>query len=185
MTRTARALAIVTDYGVEQDELLVPVRHLRENGIQTDIAAVSRDGIRTLIGDKDPGETVQPTHTLAEANADDYDLLVVPGGTINADTLRLEKEAVNLVRAFAGSGRPIAAICHGPWLLAEAGVADGKTLTSYPSLRTDLGNAGATWTDRPLVEDDSGGWRLVTSRNPDDLDAFLRGIDAALETAQH
>ncbi|MER5352416.1 type 1 glutamine amidotransferase domain-containing protein [Kitasatospora sp. NPDC002551] len=183
MTRDSKALAIVTNYGVEQDELLVPLRHLRDDGVQVDIAAVEQDDIRTLVGDKDPGETVRPTHTLGEVDAADYDLLLIPGGTINADTLRLQDEAVELVRAFSGTGRPIAAICHGTWLLAEAGVADGKRLTSYPSLRTDLTNAGAAWTDEPLVEDDSGGWPLVTSRNPGDLEAFIRGIDAALRRA--
>ncbi len=183
MTRDSKALAIVTNYGVEQDELLVPVRHLRDDGVQVDIAAVEPGDIRTLVRDKEPGETVRPTHTLGEVDAADYDLLLIPGGTINADTLRLKDEAVTLVRAFSTAGRTIAAICHGPWLLVEAGVADGKRLTSFPSLRTDLTNAGAEWTDQPLVEDDTGGWHLVTSRNPDDLEAFTRGIDAALRRA--
>ncbi|GAA1392630.1 type 1 glutamine amidotransferase domain-containing protein [Kitasatospora putterlickiae] len=180
MTRDSKALAIVTNYGVEQDELLVPLRHLRDDGVQVDIAAVEEGDIRTLVRDKEPGETVRPTHTLGQVDAADYDLLLIPGGTINADTLRLHDEAVHLVRAFSATGRAIAAICHGPWLLAEAGVAAGKRLTSFPSLRTDLTNAGAEWSDEPLVDDDTGGWRLVTSRNPDDLDAFIRGIDAAL-----
>ncbi|MER7705733.1 type 1 glutamine amidotransferase domain-containing protein [Kitasatospora sp. NPDC097605] len=180
MTRESKALVIVTNYGVEQDELLVPLRHLRDDGVRVDIAAVSEDDIQTLVGDKDPGETVRPTHTLGQVDAADYDLLLIPGGTVNADTLRLQEEAVGLVRAFAGTGRAVAAICHGPWLLAEAGVADGKRLTSYASLRTDLTNAGAEWTDEPLVEDDTGGWPLVTSRNPGDLGPFTQGIDAAL-----
>ncbi|MFF9644941.1 type 1 glutamine amidotransferase domain-containing protein [Kitasatospora aureofaciens] len=180
MTHTTKVLAIVTNYGVEQDELLVPVRHLRENGTQVDIAAPDRDDIRTLVHDKDPGEIVRPTHTLDEIEPSGYDLLLIPGGTINADTLRLRQEAVALVLAFTTSGRPVAAICHGPWMLAEAGVAYGKRLTSYPSLRTDLANAGATWADESLVTDDANGWRLITSRNPGDLDDFLRGIDSAL-----
>ncbi|MFB6892121.1 type 1 glutamine amidotransferase domain-containing protein [Kitasatospora sp. NPDC056327] len=180
MTHDSKALAIVTNYGVEQDELLVPLRHLRERGVHVDIAAAEDDDIRTLVRDEEPGETVRPTHTLGEVDADGYDLLLIPGGTLNADALRLKPEAVELVRAFSRAGRPIAAICHGPWLLAEAGVADGKRLTSFPSLRTDLTNAGAEWTDEPLVEDDTGGWHLVTSRDPDDLRDFTRGIDAAL-----
>ncbi|MGW2374275.1 MULTISPECIES: DJ-1/PfpI/YhbO family deglycase/protease [Kitasatospora] len=180
MTHPTKVLAIVTNYGVEQDELLVPVRHLRENGVQADIAAPHRDDIRTLVHDKEPGETVRPTHTLDEIEPSGYDLLLIPGGTVNADRLRLRQEAVALVLAFTTSGRPVAAICHGPWLLAEAGVAYGKRLTSYPSLRTDLANAGATWADEPLVTDDANDWRLVTSRNPGDLDHFLRGIDSAL-----
>lgn len=180
MNQHGKVLAIVTNYGVEQDELLVPVRHLRENGVQVDIAAPGRDDIRTLVGDREPGETVRPTLTLDEVDASGYDLLLIPGGTINADTLRLEQPAVDTVLAFTTAGRPIAAICHGPWLLAEAGVAYGKRLTSYPSLRTDLANAGAIWADEPLVTDDANDWRLVTSRNPGDLDHFLRGIDTAL-----
>lgn len=180
MARDSRVLVIVTNSGVEQDELLVPVRHLRDHGAAVDVAAVSRDDVRTRVRDEEPGETVRPTHTLGEVDPADYDLLVIPGGTVNADSLRLHREAVDLVLAFTTTGRPVAAICHGPWLLAEAGVAHGKQLTSFPSLRTDLGNAGATWTDEPLVEDDGGGWRLVTSRNPDDLEHFLRGIDTAL-----
>ncbi|MFJ2808642.1 DJ-1/PfpI family protein [Kitasatospora sp. NPDC087271] len=120
-----------------------------------------------------------------------YDLLLVPGATITADTLRLRQAAVHTVLAFtvAGrpvaftvAGRPVAAICHGPWLPAEAGVAYGERLTSSPSVRTDLANAGATGTDEPLVTDDADGWRLVTSRNPDDLEHLLRGVDAALRT---
>ncbi|MFF0413315.1 type 1 glutamine amidotransferase domain-containing protein [Kitasatospora sp. NPDC004745] len=180
MTHHAKALAIVMNEGVEQDELLVPVRHLREQGVQVDIAAPERDPIRTLVRDKEPGETVDPTHTLDEVDPTGYDLLLIPGGTLNADALRLRQSAVDTVLAFTTAGRPVAAICHGPWLLAEAGVAYGKRLTSFPSLRTDLANAGATWADEPLVQDDANGWRLVTSRNPDDLEHFLRGVDAAL-----
>ncbi|MFF2145115.1 DJ-1/PfpI/YhbO family deglycase/protease [Kitasatospora sp. NPDC058190] len=180
MTHHTKVLAIVTNYGVEQDELLVPVRHLRDDGVRVDIAAPDRDDIRTLVRDKRPGETVRPTHTLAEIDPTDYDLLLIPGGTLNADRLRLRLEAVAVVLAFTTSGRPVAAVCHGPWLLAEAGVAYGKQLTSYPSLRTDLANAGATWADEPLVTDDANGWRLITSRNPDDLEHFLQGIDSAL-----
>lgn len=180
MNPHTKVLAIVTNYGVEQDELLVPVRHLRDNDVHVDIAALSRDEIRTLVGDEEPGETVSPTHTLDEVDATGYDLLLIPGGTLNADKLRMQQPAVDLVLAFTSTGRPVAAICHGPWLLAEAGVAYGKELTSFPSLRTDLANAGATWTDAALVTDDTNGWRLVTSRTPDDLDQFVRGIDAAL-----
>lgn len=180
MTHHTKVLAIVTNYGVEQDELLVPVRHLRDDGVRVDIAAPDRGDIRTLVRDRRPGETVRPTHALGGIDPTDYDLLLIPGGTLNADSLRLRLEAVAVVLAFTTSGRPVAAICHGPWLLAEAGVAYGKRLTSYPSLRTDLANAGATWADEPLVTDDANGWRLVTSRNPDDLEHFLRGIDSAL-----
>jgi protease I len=176
-------LAIVTNYGVEQDELVVPVEHLRSNGAKVDVAAVSAEPVQTLVGDKDPGKTVRPTLTLGEAGASAYDLLLVPGGTLNADHLRQDEQAVSAVRSFASSGRPVAAICHGPWLLVEADVLRGKTLTSYASLRTDVRNSGGQWVDRPVVSDDAGGWTLVTSRTPDDLDDFLREVEAALVTS--
>lgn len=175
-----RVLAIVTNYGVEQDELVVPVDHLRDAGATVDVAAVDGSPVETLVGDKDPGRSVQPNTTLGAADADAYDLLLVPGGTLNADTLRLDGDALRLVKAFASSGRPVAAICHGPWLLVEAGLVKGKQLTSYASLATDVRNAGGTWVDSEVVADDSDGFRLVTSRTPDDLPAFLREVDAAL-----
>lgn len=175
-----RVLAIVTNYGVEQDELVVPVDHLREAGATVDVAAVEDAPVETLVGDKDPGRSVQPTTTLGAVDADGYDLLLVPGGTLNADTLRLQDDALALVKTFASSGRPVAAICHGPWLLVETGLTDGKRLTSYPSLTTDVRNAGGTWVDEEVVSDDARGFRLITSRTPDDLEAFLREIDATL-----
>lgn len=175
-----RVLAVVTNYGVEQDELTVPLEHLRGAGATVDVAAVEDDAVQTLVGDKDPGRQVTPTTTLGAVDAAGYDLLLVPGGTLNADSLRLEDDALALVKAFASSGRPVAAICHGPWLLVEAGLVEGKRLTSYPSLQTDVRNAGGSWVDEEVVADDAQGFRLVTSRTPDDLDAFLREVDAAL-----
>lgn len=174
-------LAVVTNYGVEQDELVVPVDHLREDGARVVVAAVSTDPVQTLVGDKDPGSTVTPDTTLADVSADDFDLLLVPGGTINADQLRLDDDAIALVRAFAEAGKPIAAICHGPWALVTAGLVSGRSLTSYPSLQTDVRNAGGSWSDRSVVSDD-GAFPLVTSRTPDDLDDFLGAIDALLTT---
>jgi protease I len=178
-----RILTIVTNYGVEQDELVVPVKHLRRAGADVDVAAVSAEPIRTLVGDKDPGESVPPSHTLATVQPVDYDLLLVPGGTLNADALRLNETALDTVRSFVSSGRPIAAICHGPWALVEADVVAGKKLTSYPSVRTDIRNAGGTWVDESVVVDDTGGWTLITSRTPEDLDDFVRAIDTVLTTA--
>lgn len=180
---TRRILAIVTNYGVEQDELVVPTRHLRAAGATVDVAAVTTDPIQTLVGDKDPGERVPPTLALADVDPSGYDLLLVPGGTLNADSLRLNTAALDVVRSFTSSGRPVAAICHGPWALVEAGVVKGKTLTSYASLRTDIRNAGADWVDRPVVSDEAEGWLLITSRTPDDLDEFLGEIDRALASA--
>ncbi|WP_338703321.1 type 1 glutamine amidotransferase domain-containing protein [Streptomyces sp. Q6] len=170
-------LALVTNYGVEQDELLVPLRELREDGVHVTVAAVSTDPVQTLQGDKDPGESVDPDVSYESLDAAPHDLLLIPGGTLNADHLRLEAAAVDTVKAFAASGRPIAAICHGPWALVEADVVRDKTLTSYPSLRTDITNAGAkAWVDEPVVVDTEGGYRLITSRTPKDLDAFVTAI---------
>lgn len=176
-----RVLAIATNYGVEQDELVVPTEHVRDEGADVTIAAAMDEPIVTLVGDKDPGRTVQPTTTLAKVDPSDFDLLLIPGGTINADALRQSEDAIGIVRSFVSSGRPVAAICHGPWALVEADAVRGKTLTSYASLRTDIGNAGAaSWVDEPVVSDRTGGWTLVTSRTPDDLDAFVTEIDKAL-----
>ncbi|WP_369218105.1 DJ-1/PfpI/YhbO family deglycase/protease [Streptomyces flavofungini] len=178
-----RVLAVVTNYGIEQDELLVPVEHLRERGAHVDVAAVSDEEIRTLVGDKDPGKTVRPDLKISDADVDSYDLLLVPGGTINADSLRLDRDAVEAVRTFAGAGGKVAAICHGPWLLVEADVLDGKTLTSYASLATDIRNAKGTWVDKSVMHCGANGWDLITSRTPDDLDDFLKDIDATLGAA--
>ncbi|MEU6919797.1 type 1 glutamine amidotransferase domain-containing protein [Streptomyces sp. NPDC046631] len=175
-----KVLAIVTNYGVEQDELLVPQEHLSGWGAEVAVAAVSMDEVRTLVGDKEPGKTVRPGLTLADVDPAAYDLLLIPGGTLNADALRQQDAATRIVRSFASSGRPVAAICHGPWALVEAEVVAGKKLTSYPSLKTDIRNAGGEWTDAPVVTDDGRGWPLITSRNPGDLEPFLREVDAAL-----
>ncbi|MFF9572695.1 DJ-1/PfpI/YhbO family deglycase/protease [Streptomyces sp. NPDC014685] len=177
---TRKVLAIVTNHGVEQDELLVPQEHLCGRDVQVSVAAVSTDDVRTLVGDRNPGRTVRPGLTLADVDPAAYDLLLIPGGTLNADALRQQDDALRIVRAFVSSGRPVAAICHGPWALVEAGVVAEKRLTSYPSLKTDIRNAGGEWTDEPVVTDDRHGWRLVTSRTPRDLEPFLREVDAAL-----
>lgn len=179
---TRRVLIICSNYGVEQDELGVPLDQLTRAGVAVTLAAPDLDVVRTLVNDKDPGRTVEPTTTLAEVSSDEHDLLVVPGGTINADSLRLDGHAVSVVGRFAESGRTIAAICHGPWLAVEADVVRGKTLTSYPSLRTDILNAGAaSWVDRSVVVDTTDGHLLITSRTPDDLPDFLAAIEEALE----
>ncbi|NGN62781.1 protease [Streptomyces sp. A7024] len=139
------------------------------------------DPIHTLVSDKDPGQTVQPDATFDTVNGTDYELLLLPGGTLNADSLRLDNHAIGMVKAFAASGRPIAAICHGPWALVEADVLKDKTLTSYASLRTDIRNAGAkSWVDEPVVSDTEGGYTLVTSRTPKGLDDFIGAIHRAL-----
>ncbi|MEV5200735.1 DJ-1/PfpI family protein [Streptomyces sp. NPDC053720] len=126
-----------------------------------------------------PGEQLTEP-VLADVDPSAYDLLLVPGGTLNADALRGQDAATGIVRSFASSGRPVAAICHGPWALVEADVVAGKKLTSYSSLKTDIRNAGGEWTDEPVVTDDAQGWTLITSRNPGDLQPFLREVESAL-----
>ncbi|MBO9040692.1 type 1 glutamine amidotransferase [Curtobacterium flaccumfaciens] len=171
-----KVLVITTNYGVEQDEIVVPTEQLRERGASVTVAAKETGTIQTLVGDKDPGQTLEPDTTLAGVDANDFDALVIPGGTINADTLRQESRAASLVQAFAEASKPVAAICHGPWTLVEAGVLSGKTVTSFPSLQTDLRNAGAEWVDQEVQVD--GGF--ITSRTPDDLPAFVDAIESAL-----
>ncbi|WP_016909322.1 DJ-1/PfpI/YhbO family deglycase/protease [Streptomyces xiaopingdaonensis] len=175
-----RVLAIVSNYGVEQDELVVPVQHFRDRGAEVDVAAVSADPVQTLVGDKENGQRVEPDLTLEEVDPASYDLLHVSGGTLNADSLRLNDTAVEVLRSFTRSGSPVAAICHGPWLLVEGAEVGGKTLTSYPSLETDIRNAGGSWVDQSVSRDDAGGWTLVTSRTPNDLSDYLTEADSAL-----
>ncbi|MDN4480566.1 type 1 glutamine amidotransferase domain-containing protein [Demequina muriae] len=170
------ALIITTNYGVEQDELKMPLEALRNAGVPVTLAATEYSPVQSLVGDKDPGETFEPDTLLADVEMGDYAVLVIPGGTINADNLRTDDAALALVRTFAGDGRTIASICHGPWLLAEADVARGKSLTSYESIATDLRNAGATWEDVELRRCEEEGWTLLTSRNPGDLDAFSPAV---------
>ncbi|MEO8851771.1 MAG: type 1 glutamine amidotransferase domain-containing protein [Allobranchiibius sp.] len=177
---TKKILVIVTNYGIEQDELTVPVAELQGAGAQVTVAAVEKAAIETLVGDKDPGQSVAADVALEDVDARDYDALLVPGGTINADTLRTNTDATALVTAFASAGKVVAAICHGPWVLLEAGVLGGKTLTSYESVATDIKNAGGSWVDQAVKVCSCEGWTLVTSRTPDDLDAFVPAIVEAL-----
>uniref|UniRef100_A0A942SWV2 Type 1 glutamine amidotransferase n=1 Tax=Neobacillus citreus TaxID=2833578 RepID=A0A942SWV2_9BACI len=171
-----KILVIATNYGVEQDEIVVPRDQLRERGAEVTVAAKESGSIATLVGDKDPGQSVDVDTTIDGVSADQFDALVVPGGTINADTIRQESAAIDLVRAFSDAGKPVAAICHGPWTLVEAGVLPGRTITSYPSLQTDVRNAGGEWVDREVQVD--GGF--ITSRNPGDLPAFVDAVEQAL-----
>lgn len=178
-----RVLLITSNTGVERDELLVPLMTLRERGAEVTHAAPKREDVQTFRHDVDTDTVVQPDTTLAEVDVDAFDVLVVPGGTVNADKLRVEDRAVALAHEFAAAGKPIAAICHGPWLLVEAHLLPGKTLTSYYSLRTDLTNAGGEWTDEPVVRSPENGWTLITSRNPGDLTKFSSAIADELVSA--
>ncbi len=172
----AKRIAILATDGFEQSELMEPRRLLQEAGFQVDVIAPKGGEIRGW-NEKDWGDTVAVDVELSSASPDDYDALVLPGGQINPDKLRMEAAAVEFVRAFDQAGKPLAAICHGPWLLVEAGAAKGRQVTSWPSVRTDLVNAGAQWKDAEVVTDG----HLITSRKPDDIPAFTKAVVNALQ----
>lgn len=167
-----KRVAILATHGFEQSELEEPKRALEEAGAKVDVVAPEGGEIRGWRGD-DWGDPVAVDCTLAECSAKDYDGLVLPGGVINPDLLRVEPAALDLIRAFESAGKTVAAICHAPWLLAEADLLRERKATSYHSIKTDVVNAGAEWVDEPAVTDK----KVVTSRNPDDLEAFC---DAAI-----
>lgn len=173
---TARALIAVTDFGIEEAEIVEPIKALRAAGIDVTVASNSGRTIQTVSGDKEWASTLESDTTLASSRVDDYDLLVIPGGTVNADALRVDEDARRLLSGFARAGKPVGAICHGPWLTIDAGVAKGKTMTSYISIRPDLENAGAEWVDKQVFRCPGNGWVLITSRNPGDLDAFDKAL---------
>jgi protease I len=164
-----RRVAIVATDGVEQVELTEPKKALDAAGAQTVVIAPKGRTIKAWQNDH-WGDEIPVDRPLDTARADDFDALMLPGGVINADTLRMDERAVQFVRHFFEAGKPVAAICHAPWMLVEADVARGRTVTSWPSLRTDLRNAGADWVDREVVTDEG----LVTSRKPADIPAFNR-----------
>ena len=176
-------LIITANAGIERDELLKPLQALQEQGATVTYATVKGGQAQTWVQDSEKDVTVDPDTKIQGLDASDYDLLVIPGGTVNADTLRQDGDAQHLVKAFREAGKPVAAICHGPWLLIDAGVADGKSLTSYASVRTDLVNAGADWVDAQVQVCPAQGWTLITSRTPDDLPAFNEALVKALQAA--
>ncbi|MCX0277795.1 type 1 glutamine amidotransferase [Nocardia zapadnayensis] len=176
MAVSDKKVAFLLTRGVEQVELTSPRAALDGAGATTVIVSPSEGTLQAMEGDWEHADTFDVDVPVAQASADDYDMLVLPGGTLNADALRLDEDAVALVKAFFAAGKPVAAICHAPWILAQADLARGRKLTSYISIRTDLVNAGAEWEDSEVVVDG----KLITSRNPGDLDAFNRAIAAAL-----
>lgn len=170
---------LMANSGVEEVELTHPWKALQDEGATTVLIAPERGTVQAFESDVEKAGTYEAELAVADADAGDYDALVLPGGTTNPDKLRLDDDAVAFVKAVAAGGKPIAAICHGPWTLIEAGVVDGKQLSSWPSLRTDVTNAGGTWLDQEATTCTHGGYTLVSSRNPGDLDAFSKAaIDA-------
>lgn len=165
-----RVLILATD-GFEQSELMKPRENLEKAGVETTVASLEDGEIRGW-REKDWGDSVKVDITVNEVGVGDYDALLLPGGQMNPDILRMNERAIAIVREFDAAGKPIAAICHAPWLLAEAGIVGGKTVTSWPSIRTDLKNAGANVVDQEVAEDGN----LITSRNPDDIPAFSKAL---------
>src|ERR1700712_2453050 len=171
-----RIAFLVANSGVEQVELTGPWQAVKDAGGEPVLLAPLQDTVRAVNHDIEPGDTFEPDLAVADASVSDFAALVLPGGVASPDKLRLVTEAVEFVKAMAAAGKPIAAICHGPWSLVEADLVKGKTLTSWPSLQTDIRNAGGEWRDTEVFVCPMQGFDLVTSRNPDDLAAFEKTL---------
>jgi protease I len=174
-----RVAFLFTD-GAEQVEVTEPLEAVRKAGAETDIVSLEKGEVE-MWKHFDKGDKMTAEVAVADADASDYDGLVLPGGVANPDQLRLNKDAVKFVRAFFEQNKPVGVICHGPWMLVETGVAKGRKVTSWPSLQTDLRNAGADWVDEEVVVDNG----LVTSRKPDDLPAFCAKIVEEFAEGKH
>ena len=173
----ARILIVATD-GFEEWELFGPREILQKRGAEVVLASPKLDPIQATVHD-DPGKTIRPDLTVDEANPDDFDALVLPGGVRNPDSLRTHPNVIQLIKDFAAQGKPVAAICHGPWLLVEADLLRGRTATSWPSIRTDLRNAGANVVDEAVAVDEN----IITSRKPDDVEPFTNAVIDLVENA--
>jgi protease I len=171
-----RIAFLMANSGVEQVELTSPWQAVTDAGGQPVLVAPEKTQVQAVKGDIEKGDTFPVDEAVSDVSVDDFAALVLPGGVANPDKLRLVAPAVDFVRAFAAAGKPIAAICHAPWTVIEAGLAAGKTVTSWPSLRTDLINAGAAWRDQEVVTCPLQGFTLITSRKPDDLSAFDKAV---------
>ena len=176
-----RVAILLAPVGSEQAEFTEPKKAVEDAGAQVDVVGLQTGEAQTMNSDVNPGETFKVEKTFSEVSPGDYDALIVPGGTVGADTLRGNEEAVAFVRGFFEQEKPVGVICHGPWTLVEADVVRGRTLTSYPSLQTDIRNAGGEWVDEEVVTDQG----LVTSRNPDDLPAFCSKLVEEIAEGKH
>jgi protease I len=167
-----RTVAIIATHGVEQSELTEPRKAVEEAGATAHLISLEEGEIQAMESDIDKADTFPVDRAIGEVTADDYDALILPGGTINADNLRTDEDVIAFVQEIFRAGKPVGVICHGPWTLVEADLVRGRTLTSYPSIRTDIRNAGGNLVDEEVVVDEG----LVSSRNPGDLPAFCAKI---------
>jgi protease I len=166
---------LVAHEGIEQVELTEPWKDVQDAGATPILVSTTSDEVQGF-DHLDKADTFEVDHEVSDVSVDDFDLLLLPGGVANPDALRMDEGAVALVKATLAAGKPVAAICHAPWMLVEADGVRGRKVTSWPSLRTDLTNAGATWVDEQVVVDEQGAGPLITSRNPDDLEAFGKAV---------
>ncbi len=180
LTDTNVAL-FIAQRGTEEVEFTEPKEAVEDGGASVDVVGAETGEVQTVNNDLDPGESFEVEKTFSEVSPSDYDGLVVPGGAVGADQLRANEDAVGFVKEFFEADKPMGVICHGPWILIEADVVSGRTLTSYPSLQTDIRNAGGEWVDEEVVVDDG----MVTSRKPDDLEAFCDKIVEEFEEGTH
>ncbi|MEU4670781.1 type 1 glutamine amidotransferase domain-containing protein [Amycolatopsis sp. NPDC023774] len=176
-----RKVAILAADGVEQVELEEPRKAVTAEGATVDLVSLADGEIQAMNGDIDKGATFPVDRLVSDVSADDYDALLLPGGTMNPDNLRRDPAAVRFAGDFVRAGKPVGVICHGPWTLVEADVVRGRTLTSFPSVRTDIRNAGGTVVDEEVVVDNG----LVSSRNPDDLPAFCAKVIEEFAEGRH
>ncbi|MFC4436414.1 MULTISPECIES: DJ-1/PfpI/YhbO family deglycase/protease [Natrialbaceae] len=170
---------LLAQEGTEEVEFTEPKEVVTDAGATVDVLGSDTGAGETVNNDLEPSDSYEIERTFDEVSADEYDALIVPGGTVGADTLRANEAAIDLIRTHLSDGKPIGVICHGPWVLVEADVVDGRALTSYHSLETDIRNAGGEWVDEEVVVDDG----LITSRNPDDLEAFCETLVEEFATA--
>jgi protease I len=180
-TLKGKKIAIIATDGVEQAELVTPRDAVQDAGATTELLSVAGGEIQAMNSDIEPADTFTVDKVIGDASPDDYDAVILPGGTVNADRLRMDEHVISFLQKFFADAKPVGVICHGPWSLVEADLVRGRTLTSYPSLRTDIRNAGGEVVDEEVVVDEG----LVSSRNPDDLPAFCAKIVEEFAEGKH